>query len=858
MPQSCAPFDVAGFGTCAAIGLQELDYNTCVDAAVSTGLTQTVVNVTNASHPSACQYDKNTREVFYNEATSTAPCTIDIPCLCARDCSTPAPALPAPATAMPCPNPVQYDTSMGTPCTTPVTDSATCLAAANTLFPTPISSVLSVSDPKKPSGCVFVSMSSLEFNTAVTGVKCSLDKLGRYSLSRQVGKHTTLELVDSAVFVAAALLGGSAAAPSAALLLLMDTSCDGREKQLSWIHHPTRLEAAGSQSLGAVIGNAWLVVLATLLVRSLVSILPRTRLVTGKSTFVDVRAMLRYPGGPLFLHMLWYQGSVYAAQFLAFHPKSAASAAFGGCSMAALVATPLLIAAKIAEDVPREGRQGRAYYRPDYQLDSALWRFVAGSGEWVSASPSVLWVQRYQTMVKSYRQACAWFVVVDFFGMALVATVTAVAPDEMIMCGHQRLVLCLISLAALAIEVTFWPHAKARSDAADCARLAFQSAALLFLSIGFYTEDPGHWAFDASGTCFTLTVAVLLATVLLDCVNEVYLFKTGRKGRLQEEAFKENCEMFRPGGDAVEMSCEGTLEQSMLMCTGGLTADSWEEEQDEEEPCSESSSSMCESARFWPEPSDRSDGGSGSNIPSESLFTSSSAVASQVATTTPVRASPKHRSPYRPASLVHLPSSSCSMSSVGAGLKLVPSEDEPAFFDAPVLLVPQNSRASVSSEQKPAPNSFDAHLSTLSEAMEAGDFASAAIAFAWLWNNHRDAPSVTDAILKHHPAADSRAVQSNPTQFIRAACKARRAPRPASSPYSSVCTRFSHEFPQSGSWEEDCGRGGASFFFDRRTSGLAAPASPATHGNRKITRGATPASTPCSSPLGPKLSSFTV
>ncbi|KAJ9464598.1 hypothetical protein DIPPA_06967 [Diplonema papillatum] len=323
------------------------------------------------------------------------------------------------------------------------------------------------------------------------------------------------------------------------LLFLMDGTCGGDEIALHWIQHPTGLVVADSIALGVVVGNFILVCAVALLLRILVKVLVMLPCVSSRRTVTDVRAMVRFPAAPLFLLMFWYQGTAYGAFYLLFHPDAAWQAIFGIVACCVLVAAPVLIALKIRSSVPRYGQFGKAYYREDSIQRSATYTYFFGPGEWVSKERNVLWGQRYQTVIKRYRQPFACFSLVDFWAMALVALATAISPESFVSCGHIRIALCLISFIVLCIELYLRPHARQTDNVMDIGRLTFQSLALLFMAIGFYTEVANHWAFGVALVCFTIAVGIVIVKVIIDVVLEICLFRSKRKVRIQEEAWNE-------------------------------------------------------------------------------------------------------------------------------------------------------------------------------------------------------------------------------------------------------------------------------------------------------------------------------
>ncbi|KAJ9464597.1 hypothetical protein DIPPA_06984 [Diplonema papillatum] len=353
-------------------------------------------------------------------------------------------------------------------------------------------------------------------------------------------REAVLPLSTGAV-AGAALLSGPAAASASMLLFLIDGTCGGREVQLSWIQHPTRLVVGGSVALGVVIGNFLLVFAVGLVLRLAVNIVTRVPCITQRLSVRDVRALVRFPAAPLFLMLFWYQGTVYGAFYLLFHPSATWQALLGFAASCVLLAAPFLLALKIDRNVPRYGQAGRAYYREDSVEGRPLFLFFFGPGEWVSKEKDCLWGQRYQTMIKRYRQRFAWFSLVDFLAMALVAAATAISPKTAVPCGHVRVALCIISFATLVLEVLLKPHARGSDNVADTARLTFQTAALLFMAAGFYSENGNHWGFDASVVCFMGAIGVILVKVLVDAVAELYQFRIKRRSRIQAEAWDETC-----------------------------------------------------------------------------------------------------------------------------------------------------------------------------------------------------------------------------------------------------------------------------------------------------------------------------
>ncbi|KAJ9464592.1 hypothetical protein DIPPA_06951 [Diplonema papillatum] len=486
-----------------------------------------------------------------------------------------------------------------------------------------------------------------------------------------------------AVAAVAGFVAGPAAATAGALLVMGDSRCAAGEKDLGRMLHPTGLRIRGSLAAGVVVGNLLIVFATVLVLFCLLRIFVKGRCISDETTVLDAEGLLRFPSLPLFVLLLFYQGTVVGAFELASSGGEAAMVVLGGAALAFLLGAPVAIVVKIKRDIPPAGTAGRAFYmldptcvrgvaaaeenrhstfvavaptddsqsgkgggtaendgksteggaggRRDDDADadneeeeaalsassssaasggggssssssgeiglvmplddtcktttgnplaehapqapsattaeprqtgrggggvtinedggssgpgvrvakrrSRLVAWVIGPGEWVSTSKRNLWVQRYQAMVKSFKQRYAWYVAADFAMAVAIGAAAAVKTDDLRTCGHVRTAMAAANFVALAFEARLRPHARSRDTAADCARFLLQGSALVFTAAAFYSEDQGHWGFAAASPTFLAAAAVLAVKLSLDVGAEMYIIRAKRRPPLQEAAW---------------------------------------------------------------------------------------------------------------------------------------------------------------------------------------------------------------------------------------------------------------------------------------------------------------------------------
>ena len=343
-------------------------------------------------------------------------------------------------------------------------------------------------------------------------------------------------------------VAAAAAAHASMIALMMDGKCSDEPKQLPVALHPIKAlgwdTIDGSEDVSAIIGNMTICAgvavccfFLLVLLKSLSPVLPPALRVRD---MLDAQGLLRFPSTSLFVLLFLYQGSIFSSMRLIGYANKGFHRAIGLVATGILLLIPHLVAYTIKTSVPTT-----AYYKTVSThpkgwkcISDKFVRAIVGSGEWVSVRKTNRFVQRYQTMLRSFKQDCAWFIYFDFMSMVLLAGATIPRTPTWNDCGHVKLFSCVINILMLASKIVYKPYARYRDTVLDIPRFAIQATALFFMALAFYSGNIHHWGFAMSGPLIIAAIALLLLKVLLDIVTELYIFCTDRREKLQEEVFK--------------------------------------------------------------------------------------------------------------------------------------------------------------------------------------------------------------------------------------------------------------------------------------------------------------------------------
>eukprot|EP01064_Diplonema_japonicum_P036469 TRINITY_DN818_c2_g1_i1.p1 TRINITY_DN818_c2_g1~~TRINITY_DN818_c2_g1_i1.p1 ORF type:complete len:1036 (+),score=236.40 TRINITY_DN818_c2_g1_i1:81-3188(+) len=330
---------------------------------------------------------------------------------------------------------------------------------------------------------------------------------------------------------AGSALAAGAGAGAATRLVVVSMGChiDGKQK-LPRALHPTQMEVWGSESLGIVVGNFAITLGFTALCYLLVQIASLGGAVIFPKLFegLDTQGWMRFPSAPLFVFLLFYQGTTLGSINLIIHPPGVAGLVVGICSMAMCMMVPVGVFMAVRRGVP---------YHAVYMLEKGCTgakRMLIGEGEWVNTKKSCFWVQRWTSMVRVYREEVAWYAVVEFAGSLAISAMQAAETEDYVGCGHKKLFTSAVFAIMLVCEALIWPHARQRDSAVDFVMLGLQAASLGLAGCGYYAGDLKHPTFTIASNLMLGAVFILLGKVVLDLISEVYILCDGRRTRLQE------------------------------------------------------------------------------------------------------------------------------------------------------------------------------------------------------------------------------------------------------------------------------------------------------------------------------------
>eukprot|EP01064_Diplonema_japonicum_P036502 TRINITY_DN821_c3_g1_i1.p1 TRINITY_DN821_c3_g1~~TRINITY_DN821_c3_g1_i1.p1 ORF type:complete len:1015 (+),score=197.13 TRINITY_DN821_c3_g1_i1:205-3249(+) len=355
--------------------------------------------------------------------------------------------------------------------------------------------------------------------------------------------HAALEEIDKDLAIATAVLGplsGPAAPQAAMIAVMLDGTCNSEDKKLSFALHPTQIDLYGSYAAGAVVGNLAIVIGAVAVLYCVLHLMVLCKCITETEHVLDAQGMMRFPSAPLFILLFFYQGTFLGAFRLIISPDPGWLRSWGLAAAGLLIGAPIWIGWKINKDVDKFTKDGKGYYRTDDQVRGKLFNFIVGPGEWVSTTKRNHWVQRYQTMVRSFKQKYSWFIVGDFLLMALMAGARVTNTDSWVRCGNVRLFMSLVNWIALIIEGYLLPHARMRDNVMDVMRLFMQGLGLLCMAIGFYSETYDHWGFRAASPIFIGVMVLIILKLVMDMVTEGWIFFSKRRLRLQRATWGDD------------------------------------------------------------------------------------------------------------------------------------------------------------------------------------------------------------------------------------------------------------------------------------------------------------------------------
>eukprot|EP01061_Rhynchopus_euleeides_P011349 TRINITY_DN20910_c0_g1_i1.p1 TRINITY_DN20910_c0_g1~~TRINITY_DN20910_c0_g1_i1.p1 ORF type:complete len:389 (+),score=136.80 TRINITY_DN20910_c0_g1_i1:160-1167(+) len=219
---------------------------------------------------------------------------------------------------------------------------------------------------------------------------------------------------------------------------------------------------------------------------------------------------------------------------LVLQPKDALHLVVGIVCIVVCIVVPLYLFRTVAHSVPELAVYAKAETRTH-----PLTRLLLGHGEWVNTYRDTLWVQRYASVMKLYKQEVAWFAFVEFAGSFALSAVNSATTTNSVGCGHVKLASGIIFTALLALESWIWPHARFRDAVVDVIIMGVQAAAMYLMAIGYYKDDEKDWTFGVASSLLLVAVVLLLARTVVDIFVEIYIIITRRRRSLQEDVLRQ-------------------------------------------------------------------------------------------------------------------------------------------------------------------------------------------------------------------------------------------------------------------------------------------------------------------------------
>ena len=563
-------------GNPGATALQSSD--ACMAAALELMLTPKTrcIEESDTQYPSGCYLAlmNNNQPYFNTKLTSRGVCATDTVCLCALGCYTTTPATDAPPTDAP-PTAVPTDappttvpdtaapptdappTSVPTaiPDTATPTDAPTAVpdtaapptsvpdtaapTAAPVVTPAPPGAVLPTPAPPTalPAGTTAAPDATEAPGDGVTHISYE----GTARMFRDGLPQVANGAMTGAGIAGALAAGGSTAATASVLLVVSSAECTSYEAELPFPLHPTQMTVMGSKNLGAVAGNVLVIAVATLVSYASINLLMRCKIpVWGLD---DPRGFLRFPSATLFIALWLYMGSIIGSFRVVITPveyqqeRHNFMAVVGCVSLFILLLLPLWLLHHLRKHVHRYDNEGKAYYQYDTRPLPRWMTFIVGPGEWVSSKRECVFALRFQTMLRPFTQRCCYFVFYDFLLVAVVGILSVLNSKNWKTCALVRLLSALANLAAFGLELWFFPHARPRDNYTTMALKMLQAIGLLLMSWGFFSEDPGHGAFQVASVVFLVCLVMLMVKLVLDLITETWVLFTSRRPRLEDLAW---------------------------------------------------------------------------------------------------------------------------------------------------------------------------------------------------------------------------------------------------------------------------------------------------------------------------------
>ena len=348
---------------------------------------------------------------------------------------------------------------------------------------------------------------------------------------REVLEHKeTTDKVATFAAVGGALFGASAAATG---LMVLGTGCSS---SIPSVLHPTGIEIDNSEEMGAQIMNVAIAVAFAVLC----FLACRLVMLVGGHFFpklfkgLDTQGFMRLPSVPLVLFQFLYQGISLAGMNVVLHFVKAWHAVVGFAVLIVCVVVPVALVRTLFSGVGRLG-----VFATVVERRNTFSVFFLGKGEWVNLREERLWVERYSSVLRRFRQSTTWFIAIDYLAAFSVSAIRATNPDTFVGCGHVKAVSGLVLLIVAALILWVRPHSRARDTLLEVLIYLLQVAAMAFMAVGYYHSDETFWTFAWGSVLLLGSAGVMVFKLLCDLVNVLYLVVTGKLDNVQDNVYAQ-------------------------------------------------------------------------------------------------------------------------------------------------------------------------------------------------------------------------------------------------------------------------------------------------------------------------------
>ena len=333
------------------------------------------------------------------------------------------------------------------------------------------------------------------------------------------------------------IAAASGALPAAGSVIASSQPCNIPDNtKLPFPLHPTGIKISDSAAAGAVIFNSLIVGVFTLVMRLILllfdmklipeSVVPAT-LFDG---FMDTQGMLRFPSAPLFVLQGLYQGTFLAALLLIRSPPDELSAvwvAVGVVTTLICVLIPAVVFIITKRAIPMDA----IFYEDNVEL-SDIKEYWIGPGEWISVERNNHWINRYASVVRSYREKFVYFSTVQFFTSGLVAIAVSISATG-VTCGVIKLSMAAVFISLALFCVVIMPFCRMCDNHIVAITYLVHGISLACTAV-FFIGDKIRFL-DVAGVLHYVVLGFLLFKVLVSLVVEIYLFVKDRRLLLQED-----------------------------------------------------------------------------------------------------------------------------------------------------------------------------------------------------------------------------------------------------------------------------------------------------------------------------------